>query len=63
MTLEAIGIIETKDVAVRAECPKCGHETRRDIGDFDSTDLWYGQESIFCEECGSTYSLYHVERD
>lgn len=60
--LETIGFIETRDVAVRAECPYCGYETRRSINDFDYTDLWYGQESICCDECEQTYNLYHVER-
>lgn len=62
-TLETTGIIITKDVAVKAECPNCGCETTRDIHDFDETDLWYGQEAICCEECGKVYQIYHVERD
>lgn len=61
--LETTALIITRDVAVKATCPRCGCETTRDIHDFDATDLWYGQESICCEECGELYLIYGVERD
>lgn len=61
--LETTGTVITRDVALKAKCPNCGHKTVRDIGDFDETDLWYGQESVTCEACGATYLIYHVERD
>ena len=61
--LETTATIITRDIAVKASCPNCGCETTRDIHDFEMTALWYGEESICCEECGKTYLLYEVERD
>lgn len=60
--LEAEGRIISRDIAVEATCPKCGHENRWDMDMFNETDLWYNDEFMWCEECDATFRIVDVER-
>lgn len=60
---ETDAMIITRDIAVRSECPYCGHVNESPICDFSETALWYGEEMEWCVECFEDYRITYVERD
>ncbi len=44
--------LESKWTHVTWECPECGHQNREDYGSFVEDEIWYGNPTSECTECG-----------
>lgn len=55
--LGAYVVIKTKSISAEWVCPYCNEENSTPIDCLDLSDLWYGEESADCWNCGQEVSF------